>query len=161
LTVATASTIQFDNIKTVGLTNVAQGVQQASRSTLTVAELNAATKYEENFGGRQYVATLTDKNGKTAPEGTVVYVNIKDAGNNNPTTVKVFDLNDKNLAAAPKAAGQAGQTYALKTDKNGQIVCRVYCYSTIDNVTVDEYNWSCSSVSTSYCECCITFIINC
>lgn len=118
---ATASTIQFDNIKTVGLTNVAQGVQQASRSTLTVAELNAATKYEENFGGRQYVATLKDKDGKTAPEGTVVYVNIKDAGNNNPTTVKVFDLNDKDLAAAPKAAGQAGQTYALKTDKNGQI----------------------------------------
>ena len=117
----TASTIQFDNIKTVGLTNVAQGVQQASRSTLTVAELNAATKYEENFGGRQYVATLKDKDGKTAPEGTVVYVNIKDAGNNNPTTVKVFDLNDKDLAAAPKAAGQAGQTYALKTDKNGQI----------------------------------------
>ena len=121
---ATASTIKFDNIKTVGLTNVAQGVQQASRSTLTPSELTAATKYEENFGGRQYVATLTDKDGKTAPAGTKVLVKISDAGANNPSKVKVFDTNKLSAnynKAAAVATAQEGQVYELTTDKDGQI----------------------------------------
>ncbi len=135
---ATASTIAFDNIKTVGLTNEAQGVQNASRSTLSEAELTAASKYEENFGGRQYVATLTDKNGKTAPAGTKVLVKIKDAGANNPSTVKVFDTNKLSAnynKAAAVAKGQEGQVYELTTDKDGQIKYTVVAAKQANNNT--------------------------
>lgn len=108
----TASTIKFDNIKTVGLTNTAKGVK------------NAAAKTAKGDGGRSFEATLTDKDGKTAPAGTTVYLTISDEA------AKTAELKGKlNVLKADgtpadvvvSATADKAAVYALTTDKNGKV----------------------------------------
>lgn len=120
---ATATPVKFDNIKTVGLTNQAQGVKEASRSKFTISELNASAKYDENFGGRQYVATLKDQDGKIAPAGTKVLLTFTD-GSKNPTEYTVFNTNAVSKDFS-KAKEVKSNVYELTTDKNGQVVYTV------------------------------------
>ncbi|RUS55612.1 hypothetical protein QI30_11880 [Kurthia sp. 3B1D] len=108
----TASTVTFANAQNVSLTNEAQGTQNAAaaKRAISTADLGA------NFGGRQFVATLTDKDGKTAPANTNVKLTFKD----NHTTAQrnalhVFDVDGKQVDR------NTDGTYNLKTDKNGQV----------------------------------------
>ncbi|MBM7698825.1 hypothetical protein [Kurthia huakuii] len=112
---ATASTVKFENIKTVGLTNEAQGTQKASAA-------KAGTTFEkmkENQGGRTYVSTLTDKDGKTAAAGTTVYLTFDKGATTNPVSaanLHVFDAKGNAVTA------DANGVYTLKTDKDGKVV---------------------------------------
>ncbi|WP_010286955.1 hypothetical protein [Kurthia massiliensis] len=120
----TASKVTFSNIQTIGLTNVAAGSANAAAATETVV---GAAKHAENFGGRTYTATLTDKNGKTAPAGTTVYVKFDEKEANKAPNIKdaleVFDVNgDK---APNQATANGEKIYKLTTDKNGQVTYTV------------------------------------
>ena len=114
---ATASTVKFENKKTVGLTNQAQGTQKASAAKTGVT----FEAMKENQGGRTYIATLTDDTGKTAAAGTKVYLDLNKNGvTNNKDGVKTPELHvfDADGKAASKVADNV---YVLTTDKNGQV----------------------------------------
>lgn len=112
---ATASTVKFENIKTVGLTNQAQGTQKASAAKPgTTFE-----KMKENQGGRTYISTLTDKDGKTAAAGTKVYLTFDKGATTNPVSaanLHVFDAKGNAVTA------DANGVYTLTTDKDGKVV---------------------------------------
>jgi len=120
---ATASKVTFSNIQTIGLTNVAQGQQYSAAAKTTISTNDALA---ENFGGRTYTATLTDKNGKTAPAGTKVYVTFDDANNSatNKAALFVFDKDGKAATTQP-AAADGTKVYLLETDKDGKVTYSV------------------------------------
>ncbi|MFJ9463460.1 toxin-antitoxin system YwqK family antitoxin [Viridibacillus arvi] len=103
---ATASTVKFENKQTIALTNEAQGVQYAAKSNVVIG-----AKYSSNYGGRQYVATLTDLSGNKAPKGTPVKVVIKDA--TSKVALHVFDVDGNQVPV------DTNGVYSLVTDKDG------------------------------------------
>lgn len=115
---ASAATVKFDNIKTVGLTNQAQGTQKAAAGKTDAFK---TAKMGANQGGRTYVATLTDNDGKTAPADTAVYLTFSDE-KDKAAAIKgklhVYDVNGNEVT------GKDG-VYTLKTDKNGKVTYAV------------------------------------
>lgn len=104
---ATASTVKFENIQTVALTNEAKGVQRA------------AAKTAKGDGGRTYEATLKTNDGKTtAPAGTTVYLTIADEADK-AAAIK-GNLHVYN-AAGTEVIANANGIYSLSTDKNGVV----------------------------------------
>ncbi|NYV65733.1 S-layer homology domain-containing protein [Bacillus sp. Gen3] len=97
---AKAPTVKFDLSHTLGLDVKAEGSQ------------NAASISTENKGkgGREYTVTVTDKDGKVAPKGTVAYV----------TFQKDSLSKDKNVYV-DNVLAEVGKTYAIKvTNDKGQ-----------------------------------------
>ncbi|WP_339175168.1 S-layer homology domain-containing protein [Solibacillus sp. FSL R5-0691] len=82
---AKASTVKFELKHSLGLTIEAQGVQ------------DAALRNSDGIGGRDYVVTYTDKDGKVANSGTKVLVGIPKAGLSNVSNVEVYDENETRL----------------------------------------------------------------
>ncbi|MCS5502052.1 S-layer homology domain-containing protein [Lysinibacillus sp. A4] len=68
-----APTVKFSKIDKLAITVAAEGTAES-------AEFLAEPKtYDQNsVGGRNYTVTVTDKDGKLAPEGTVAYVTFED-----------------------------------------------------------------------------------
>ncbi|MFE6166448.1 hypothetical protein ACFVP8_01090 [Viridibacillus arvi] len=82
---AKATTVKFELKHQLGLTVQAQGVQKAA--TWKTSGLS------QGKGGRDFVATYTDKDGKAASEGTTVFVAIPKSGLKSTTDVNVLDAN--------------------------------------------------------------------
>ena len=80
---ATAPAVKFALSHTLGLTVKAEGVQNA-------AAINAKGTGQ---GGRTYTVTVTDKEGKVAPEGTVAYVTFADGALSKDKAENVHALN--------------------------------------------------------------------
>ena len=110
----TAAAVKFENAKTVGLTNEAIGTQKASASAKAIG----ASDYATSFGGRQFEATLTDKDGKTAAVDTPVYLTFSDEADKKATLkgkLHVFDANGVQVSADAKGV------YKLYTNKDGKV----------------------------------------
>lgn len=80
---ASAPAVKFALSHTLGLTVKAEGVQNA-------AAINAKGTGQ---GGRTYTVTVTDKEGKVAPEGTVAYVTFADGALSKDRAENVHALN--------------------------------------------------------------------
>ncbi|WP_320940562.1 S-layer homology domain-containing protein [Lysinibacillus capsici] len=97
---ASAPAVKFALSHTLGLTVKAEGEQNAA----SIATGYSATS-TTNVGGREYVATFTDKDGKVAPADTTVYVTFEDGNvSKNNVTVLVTDK-DGNVTATTAAVG--------------------------------------------------------
>ncbi|MFJ8263024.1 S-layer homology domain-containing protein [Rummeliibacillus sp. NPDC094406] len=70
---AQASSVTFDKIFSQGLKVEAVGTQNAAYDKSSTA----SDADDVNSGGREYTATITDKDGKLAPAGTKAYVTFK------------------------------------------------------------------------------------
>lgn len=93
---AAAPTVKFALSHTLGLTVKAEGEQNA-------AAYNSTPTSKTNAGGRNYVATLTDKEGKIAPEGSTVYVTFEDGNLSKDKSVTVL-VTDKDGNVTSHAA---------------------------------------------------------
>nr|CRX56285.1 S-layer [Viridibacillus arvi] len=82
---AKATTVKFELKHQLGLTVQAQGVQKAATWK--------TTGDSKGTGGRDFVATYTDKDGKAASEGTTVFVAIPKSGLKDTSVVNVLDAN--------------------------------------------------------------------
>lgn len=114
---AASPKVTFSKVQTLGLDLKAEGVQYAasfldddknhladSLETIAVDGTKTFTKDQlkdalVNTGGRDYKATVTDKNGKTAPAGTPVkaQINIGSALKTNGGAVYVVDNNTRTV----------------------------------------------------------------
>lgn len=104
---ATASTVKFENVQTVALTNEAQGVQLA------------AAKTAKGQGGRSYKAVVKTTDGTTtAPKGTTVYLKIADEADKAASIKgKLHVFNAEGIEVTADAKGN----YALTTNKDGVV----------------------------------------
>lgn len=129
---ATAASVKFDNIKTVSLTNEAKGTSKASVSTKAVA---TDAKFSENVGGREFVATYTDENGKLAPKGATVYVTFAEKESDKEAklqgALRVFGENGAQATVAFKDSVTGNNVYKLTVGDNGQVKYTVS--STVEN----------------------------
>ena len=135
---ATASTVTFAAAANVVLTNEAQGKQYASAAKDVKAFDVTNDKGEKimaaNQGGRSYVATVKDKDGKAASADTEVYLTFKGGKNTNPAYdnandgLHVYDVNGKEVKAVDVKDNKGtviGSRYVLKTAKDGKVVYAV------------------------------------
>lgn len=107
---ASAKTVKFALSHTLGLTVKAEGVQNA-------AAIDAKGIGE---GGRDYTVTITDKDGKVAPEGTVAYVTFAEGSYSTDKSAYILDANgarvliNKNTVLPIKVTGNKGEaTFTL------------------------------------------------
>ena len=123
--VAKAPAVTFAKTQTLGLNVTAEGVQGAAAYATT----STPTVYDaENTGGRNYKATLTNLDGKTAQSGTPVYVSVKygTAVNKNDELANVY-LWDNNAETVTKLSYSNGSPVPVRllTDKNGQVSFKI------------------------------------
>lgn len=120
---ATAPTVKFENIKTVGLTNQAQGTQRAAAGV----DADFTGDMAVNQGGRGFLAILADKDGKLATAGTTVYLTFSDEEEKAGAIkgkLHVFDANGKKVTAE-------NGVYKLATNAKGEV--QYYVASSVTN----------------------------
>ncbi|KPN97830.1 S-layer homology domain-containing protein [Lysinibacillus sp. ZYM-1] len=142
---AASPKVTFSKVQTLGLDLKAEGVQYAasfldddknhladSLETIAVDGTKTFTKDQlndalVNTGGRDYKATVTDKNGKTAPAGTPVKVeiNIGSALKTNGGAVYVVDNNTRTVTKLTNDASTPvtgiKKTANLTTNAKGEV----------------------------------------
>ncbi|OOP67744.1 hypothetical protein BWZ43_14175, partial [Heyndrickxia oleronia] len=97
---AKAATVKFDLSHTLGLDVKAEGSQNAA----------SISTEDKGKGGREYTVTVTDKEGKVAPKGTVAYV-----------TFQKDSLSKDKKVYVDGSLAEVGKTYAIKvTNDKGQ-----------------------------------------
>ncbi|WP_040375189.1 hypothetical protein, partial [Peribacillus psychrosaccharolyticus] len=110
---AVAPTVKFSLVNVLGLKVVAEGVTNAAP-----IKSNASLAYNAtSIGGRTYTVTVTDKDGKLAPEGTKAYVAFE------PGNIKgsvLFSTGQSNFTTVG-----AGDEKALVVGKDGKVTFRV------------------------------------
>ncbi|MFJ5768197.1 hypothetical protein ACIP9C_22995, partial [Lysinibacillus sp. NPDC093210] len=113
---AEAPTVKFARLDRLAISVVAEGVADSAESFLGLATVGKA--YNENsIGGRTYTVTVTDKDGKLAPEGTTAYVAFEDGNING----------DVYFTTAREAFSKLtkGTVKAIKVGKEGKATFRV------------------------------------
>ncbi|MFJ7697862.1 S-layer homology domain-containing protein [Lysinibacillus fusiformis] len=142
---AASPKVTFSKVQTLGLDLKAEGVQYAasfldddknhladSLETIAVDGTKTFTKDQlndalVNTGGRDYKATVTDKNGKTAPAGTPVKaeINIGSALKTNGGAVYVVDNNTRTVTKLTNDASTPvtgiKKTANLTTNAKGEV----------------------------------------
>ncbi|ETT87932.1 hypothetical protein MKZ08_19090 [Viridibacillus sp. FSL R5-0477] len=118
---AKGSTVKFDIKHSMILNVEALGTENASNVS-TVKNVVVGNTYAANFGGRQYVATITDLAGNKAPAKIPVKVALK----GDAETAYIFQ---DNKLITPDRYGN----YTLVTDKKGTVAF------TVINRKVDSY----------------------
>ncbi|MGE7624595.1 hypothetical protein ACQKMD_16520 [Viridibacillus sp. NPDC096237] len=118
---AKGSTVKFEIKHAMALTVEALGTEKASNVS-TAKNVVVGNTYAANFGGRQYVATLTDLAGNKAPAKLPVKVALK----GDTETAYIFQ---DNKLITPDRYGN----YTLVTDKKGTVPF------TVINRKIDSY----------------------
>lgn len=123
---AAAPTVKFSQVDRLAISVVGEGTADSAQYYGTVAPV----KYDANSaGGRTYTVTVTDKEGKVAPAGTVAYVAFESGniagdvyfstGTSNFVKVKAGDVKavavGKDGKAQFRVAGQGATTYVKPT----------------------------------------------
>lgn len=113
---AKAATVKFSLSHTLGVDVKAEGKQ------------NAASITDKGKGGREYTVTITDKDGKVAPKGTVAYVTFKKDSLSKDKAVFIDDARAvEGKAYAIKVTNDKGQaSFVLTGEKDGYATPTVY-----------------------------------
>lgn len=86
-----APTVKFSQIDKLAVSVAAEGTADSAEY------LNTPVAYNQNsVGGRNYTVTVTDKDGKLAPEGTTAYVTFEKGNISNIATDSVYFTTAKN-----------------------------------------------------------------
>lgn len=113
---AEAPTVEFGQVDKLAISVVAEGVAESAQSAFGTATIGKA--YDAgSIGGREYTVTVTDKDGKIAPEGTLAYV----------TFERDNISGDVYFSTAKEAFTKVtqGNVKAIRVDKDGKVKFRV------------------------------------
>ncbi|MFM9535407.1 S-layer homology domain-containing protein [Lysinibacillus sp. IITD104] len=113
---AEAPAVKFSKIDKLAITVAAEGKADSAEF------LNTPVAYDQNsVGGRNYTVTVTDKDGKLAPEGTAAYVTFDKENLSSITTDAVyFSTAKENFVKVT-----AGTVYKVTVGKEGKAQFRV------------------------------------
>lgn len=109
---AVAPTVKFSKVDRLAVTVKAEGSADSAEYATVPTTYNRVST-----GGRTYTATVTDKDGKVAPEGTTAYVTFK-SGNVAGDVYFSTGTNDFAKVAA-------GSVFPVRVGKDGQATFRV------------------------------------
>ncbi|MFK5708106.1 S-layer homology domain-containing protein [Lysinibacillus boronitolerans] len=109
---AEAPTVKFSQIDKLAISVKAEGTADSAEYLTTPVAFD-----QNSVGGRNYTVTVTDKEGKLAPEGTVAYVKFEDGNINGDV---YFSTAKDNFSKVAK-----GDIKAIKVGKEGKAQFRV------------------------------------
>ena len=109
---AVAPTVKFSKVDRLAVTVKAEGSADSAEFATVPTTYNRVST-----GGRSYTATVTDKDGKVAPEGTTAYVSFK-SGNVAGDVYFSTGTNDFVKVVA-------GNVYPVRVGKDGQATFRI------------------------------------
>ncbi|WP_180968189.1 S-layer homology domain-containing protein [Cytobacillus massiliigabonensis] len=125
---AAAPTVKFALSHTLGLAVKAEGVQNAA----AINNGNANNK-GTGEGGREYTVTVTDKDGKVAPAGTIAYVTFEQGNYSTDKKAYILDANNarveikKGTVQAIKVTGTKGEAkFTLVGERDAYAAPTVY-----------------------------------